>query len=341
MLSLTPLSYTDAASAARVHHLATAAQHVDGYAPLNEQALFDLAAGTRDVWIATADVDGVALDTALLVLGGGQLDLVVHPDHRRQGVATAILSQVLDGQGSNGAEAQKTEAVTEPGKAEPVKTEPGKTAPVKIEPVSTAWAHGDHPGARALANRYQFEAARTLLQMRLRLAAAAPASTPQNEVQPGAAPRAAPGVTIGAFHPGSDDAAWVELNALVFAEHAEQGALTLTDLADRQHESWFEADDFLIMRDDSGRMIGYNWLKIEQDLGEIYVIGVHPRAAGQGLGRTLMQAGLARLRERGCTNAALYVEADSLGPVHLYRSLGFTDFTVDVQYLRSTDRRTG
>jgi mycothiol synthase len=28
------------------------------------------------------------------------------------------------------------------------------------------WAHGDHPDARALARRYDFEAARDLLQLR-------------------------------------------------------------------------------------------------------------------------------------------------------------------------------
>ncbi|MFC5928286.1 mycothiol synthase [Cryobacterium melibiosiphilum] len=303
---LNAISYADAASAARVQQLATAAEHVDGYAPLNEQALFDLAAGTRRAWIATADIDSVALDTALVVLGSGELDLVVHPDHRRQGVATALLNVVLDDANGGG-----------------------------LNAVSTAWAHGDHPGARALADRYQFDAARTLLQLRLGLGDAPEA--PPSEV----GPTEAPGPAIEAFRPGRDDADWVELNALVFADHPEQGSMTLSDLADRQHEPWFEAGDFLVVRDALGRLVGYNWLKVEADLGEIYVIGVHPDAAGQGLGRTLMQAGLARLRERGCRTAALYVEADSLGPVHLYRSLGFTDFTIDVQYRRRGEHSTG
>ena len=304
---LTPLSYTDAAAAARVHQLASAAEHVDGYAPLNEQALFDLAAGTRTAHLATVEIDGVALDTALVVLGGAELDLVVHPDHRRQGIATAVLGSLFTDANSDAAT------------------------------VNSAWAHGDHPGARALANRYHFDAVRTLLQMRLVLDVSPPAPVPPSEGQPTAAPE----TTIESFPPGVDDVEWVALNALVFAGHPEQGGMTVADLADRQNEPWFEAGDFLVVRDDSGRMAGYNWLKVEPDLGEIYVLGVHPDSSGQGLGRLLMHAGLARLRERGCHTAALYVEADSLGPVHLYRSLGFTDFTVDVQYHRVPQPQAG
>jgi mycothiol synthase len=312
---LTRLNYTDAASSARLRTLAAAAERVDGYAPLNEQVLFDLAAGTRTAWIATsaglptkqgnaATVDTAPVDTALVVTGGGELDLVVHPEHRRLGVANAILGVVL--------------------------TEPSL---VGSEAVSTAWAHGDHPGARVLAHHYHFAAARTLLQLRLALTDSLGAPIAPSEGQPAPSSDA----KIEAFRPGRDDSDWVGLNALVFAGHPEQGGLTLNDLAARQQEPWFEADDFLIARDDAGRMVGYNWLKVEEDIGEIYVVGVHPDAAGRGLGRALMQAGLTRLRDRGCRTAALYVEADSLAPVHLYRSLGFTDFTVDVQYRLAAD----
>jgi mycothiol synthase len=47
-----------------------------------------------------------------------------------------------------------------------------------------------------------------------------------------------------------------------------------------------------------------------------------------------MAAGLARLRERGCTAAELYVEADNTPAVSLYRSLGFAHDRVHVQYAR-------
>ncbi|MDQ1580295.1 MAG: mycothiol synthase [Microbacteriaceae bacterium] len=189
----------------------------------------------------------------------------------------------------------------------------------------SAWSHGDHPAARLLAERNGFTAVRTLLQLRLE---------PLGEADAG---KSADGPTIAAFDPETDEADWVELNARVFASHPEQGKLTIDDLRAREAEPWFDAGDFLLARNEDGRMIGYNWLKVEpgaQD-GEIYVLGVDAGSAGRGLGRRLMRAGLNRLAARGCTSSTLYVEADSEAAVHLYRSLGFVDHTVDVQYHRA------
>ncbi|TFD30714.1 mycothiol synthase [Cryobacterium cryoconiti] len=284
---------TDAGFAAEFHRVA-AATRVDGYAPFNEQALFDAAAGQRTSFLVE-DADTVV---GAGILGAGELDLVVDPARRRLGHGGAALAAVLaDTSGE-----------------------------------LSLWSHGDHPAARVLADRFGFTADRTLLQLRLDLTvpvrAGIRSDTPAD---------ASADVRVEGFRPGQDDAEWVALNALVFAAHPEQGALTESDLADRRAEPWFQADDFLIARDaGTGRMVGYNWLKIEDDspVGEIYVIGVHPDAAGRGLGRRLMLAGLHRLRERGCRTADLYVEADSAAAVTLYRSLGFLDRTVDVQYRR-------
>ena len=287
----------DAAFTSEFRRIAAEAEEADGYHPFNEQSLFDVSAGRRTPLL----LSDAGHPVGAVVTGRGELDLVVRPAARRRGHATAALTALLPGL-------------------------PGEL---------TAWSHGDHPGARALAARFGFTADRTLLQLRMSLpagpggtsAAAEPVDTP------GAA------TDIGPFLPGTDDAEWVALNALVFAGHPEQGALTLTDLEARQSEPWFDAGDFLLARDRaSSRILGYNWLKIEPGdaVGEIYVIGVHPDAAGQGLGRRLMLAGLERLRSRGAATAALYVEADSTGAVHLYRSLGFADHTVDVQYRRDT-----
>lgn len=293
---------TDAAALERFQGIAAAAAAVDGYRPFNEQAMLDLAAGRRTPLLITAQGHSVGA----AILGQGELDLVIAPAHRGLGHGSDALREIL------------------------------ADAPDQL----TAWSHGDHAAARVLANRYRFAAARTLLQLRKPLTPDGPPDATSAAARL-ASSRPVPSgqATVEAFRPGVDDAEWVALNALVFARHPEQGSLTAEDLAGRQAEPWFDPGDFLIARDKStGRMIGYIWLKIEGDasVGEIYVIGVDPDAAGRGLGRTLLQAGLERLRERGCTAAELYVEAQNAPAVRLYRSLGFTDHTVDVQYRRLT-----
>lgn len=295
----------DAAFAARFHDVADASAHTDGYRPFNEQAMLDVRSGRRQPQLLLDGEDAVGA----AILGQGQIDLVVHPRYRRRGHAAGALRRLFEDEGGMSGDL-------------------------------TAWAHGDHPGSRALADRFGFSATRTLLQLERPLTDADDS------------PELPAGVDITPFRPATgsrrgDGAEWVRLNALIFATHPEQGAVDDADLAARQAEPWFDAGDLLLARSTGpdtaapsdaapGPILGYNWLKVEpgSTLGEIYVLGVHPDAAGAGLGRALMLAGLARLRERGCTAVELYVEAESTAPVRLYRSLGFTDRTVDVQYHR-------
>jgi len=285
-----------------------AAARVDGYAPLNEQATLDVAAGRRTPLLLRDGDAIVAPVVGALVIGAGELDLVVHPDVRRHGHATAALTELFG--------------------------DPAYAADVPDG--LTAWAHGDHPAARALAERFGFDAVRRLLQLELTLdAAAPPASAVATTTE--AAVTAADGIVITAFDPDTDADAWIALNARTFATHPEQGGITAADLADRMNEDWFDAGDFLVARHGAA-LVGYNWLKVEPGAaeGEVYVVGVSPEWSGHGLGRRLMTAGLERLRLRGVTSATLYVEGDNVPAVRLYRSLGFTDRAVDVQYRRRT-----
>lgn len=263
---------------------------VDGQPPFNDQALVDAASGARTLIVAE---HGDAIAGAVLV-GTGEFEFVVDPEFRRNGLGSILLDRILDG----------------------------------AEAGIAAWAHGDHPASRILAERTGFEPVRTLYQLRMPV----PGSpSTGSAVEAGSAD----GIVIDSFRSGIDDTAWVELNARVFAAHPEQGSITLGDLHARMTEPWFDADDFLVARD-GDEVIGYNWLKIENsdEPGEIYVVGVDSRFVGRGLGRRLMNSAFDRLRSRGITTAALYVDADNEGAVHLYRSLGFTDHTVDVQYRR-------
>jgi mycothiol synthase len=181
------------------------------------------------------------------------------------------------------------------------------------------WAHGDHPAARILAGRHGLTPVRRLLQLR--------AEVPLHR---GPAPVAA-GPTVAAFRPGIDDAAWLAVNAAAFASHPEQGKLTQSDLDARKAEPWFEKQDFLLLWDGDA-LVGFCWLKVDGGLGEFYAVGIAPGRQGAGLGRVLVEAGFTRLAARGIRTANLYVEADNEPALRLYRSFGFDDYTIDVQY---------
>jgi mycothiol synthase len=209
------------------------------------------------------------------------------------------------------------------------------------------WAHGDHPAARALAQSHGLVAIRELLQLRAALevpGAADAEAGPKAEADTTRATRdadstpvtadadgGAPALVLTPFRTGVDEDAWVALNARAFAYHPEQGGVTRVDLDELLREDWFDADDFLLLWD-GGSLVGYCWLKVERGTGEFYVVGVDPDRQGSGFGRRLTEAGLRRLRERGIRSAHLYVEADNVPAVKLYRSLGFTDDSIDIQY---------
>jgi len=185
------------------------------------------------------------------------------------------------------------------------------------------WAHGDHPGARRLAAEFGFAETRRLLQQR---------ATISEDARANPLP---PGTSIASFRPGTDDAAWLDLNARAFKEHAEQGSLTADDLDARKGDDWFDADDFLLLWS-ADELVGFCWLKVVAgEPGEFYAVAVAPEHQGEHLGGALVDAGLGRLAERGLDTASLYVEGDNTSALRLYAARGFVDFTVDVQYTLS------
>ncbi len=201
------------------------------------------------------------------------------------------------------------------------------------------WAHGSLPGTSDFADVLGFAAVRDLRLLELAVG------------QDGAArfmpPRAPESVTIAQFRPGEDEAAWLALNARAFAHHPEQGGWTGRDLAEREAEPWFDPAGFFLARGEqdstgtAGGLLGFHWTKVHpageygpEPVGEIYVLGIDPTAAGRGLGRLLALVGLHYLADRGLGTVILYVDGDNAPAVRLYGSLGFRDRTVDTLYER-------
>jgi mycothiol synthase len=181
-----------------------------------------------------------------------------------------------------------------------------------------AWAHGNLPAAQALAASAGLSVRRELWQMTAHL-------------QPQPPPRLPDDVVVRAFVVGRDEEPWLEVNARAFAEHPEQGRMTLADLRARQAEPWFDAGD-LLLAEHAGHLVGFAWLKVAGDAGELYVLGVDPPAQGGGLGRWLTAVALDHLARRGVRTGVLYTEATNRAAVHLYTAAGFRRSRVDVQY---------
>jgi mycothiol synthase len=141
------------------------------------------------------------------------------------------------------------------------------------------------------------------------------------------------GVTVRTFRPGEDDAAWLAANAAAFAHHPEQGSLTQRDLDDRKAEPWFDPKGFFLAERDGG-IIGFHWTKIhaEEQLGEVYVVGIRPDAQGGGLGKALTATGLRHLAAQGMPTAMLYVDADNTAALRVYEQLNFATHEVDLMY---------
>jgi mycothiol synthase len=146
---------------------------------------------------------------------------------------------------------------------------------------------------------------------------------------------AGPDVTTRPFRPGSDEQAWLALNARAFADHPEQGAWALDTLLDRESQDWFDPEGFLLY-EEGARLGAFCWTKVHEEegpAGEIYVIGVDPDLQGRGLGRALLRAGLRHLQGLPVPVAMIYVDADNAPARRLYEAFGFVIDHHDLAYV--------
>jgi mycothiol synthase len=117
-----------------VRNLVAGAEHADGVAPVGEQVLRELDQQRTQHLLVTDDGGGLVGYLNLAPRGDGAdaiAELVVHPDARRGGIGSALVSAALERSGGR----------------------------VRI------WAHGTLPAARALAGKLGLNPVRELVQM--------------------------------------------------------------------------------------------------------------------------------------------------------------------------------
>jgi mycothiol synthase len=185
------------------------------------------------------------------------------------------------------------------------------------------WVRGSNSDDALLAERLGFDLTREVLQLRVALPLLLGADEEQGDDPPTAVTN---DLVVRPLAEGEDER-WLEVNAAAFAAHPDQGSMTQADLDARRAEPWFDPAGFLVHEGDDGQIDGFCWTKVHAEperLGEIYVIGVHPDAAGKGLGRELVVAGITHLAEQGLTTGMLWTEHDNEVARHLYEDvLGF------------------
>lgn len=197
------------------------------------------------------------------------------------------------------------------------------TRALGLRPGYTVWAFGTLPAARALADSVGLTATRELLQLARPL---------EHEIH---VSQLASEYHITTYTP-SQAAAVVSLNGIAFEHHPEQGKLTVEEFMTLTSQEWFDPSGLLLALTHSGELAGFHWTKRHSESeAEVYVLAVHPAHSGAGLGRTLLESGLAHLFRQGARRVHLYVEGSEGRVVRLYETAGFTRINTDTAYAQT------
>jgi len=184
------------------------------------------------------------------------------------------------------------------------------------------WAHGDLPAARGWAALLGLRRERTLLRLALRSGA-----LPDSVEAPA-------GTTIRPFRT-EDVPGLLEVNARAFAAHPEQRGMDRADFDRRTMSDGFDPAG-LFVAEQGGHIVGFHWTKVDDGMGEVYLLAIDPSRRGENLGAALLSRGLDHLAEVCVDGVELYVEEDNARALDLYTAAGFAEVGRDVLYVSTT-----
>jgi mycothiol synthase len=317
MVELTPTAALPPQLGGDVLAMSVRAAAHDGVKPFSEQTVLDIRRLPEEVPHEERDQERHLLvldepgEINARLLGYAHIEpgdppsveIVVDPDHRRQGIGSSLARQVL-----------------------------------RRWPDARFWAHGNLPAARAMAASLGLVAVRELWQMSRPLSGewseipepVLPDGFEVRTFQVGVDEQAWLEVNSRAFVNHAEQGRmtladlqdrirepWFDPNGFILIEDRRE-------VADGGHP----------------RLAAFHWTKIEPaepghsrpTSGEVYVVGVDPDYQGKGLGKAVTILGLRHLKAHGLDVAMLYTDADNTAAVTTYHRLGFERSAVDVMY---------
>jgi mycothiol synthase len=221
-----------------------------------------------------------------LTIGRVVLDCWIHPGHRRRGLATKLLGNATSRARLLGAKAVHVDI------------------------------RDDNVVATKVLRRLGFSFIRRFLELELDIADVGELDMAQ--------------AVLGSryLQPG-EEYKLTQLQNRAFAGSWGYNPNTVEEITFRISSSTCSLQD-IILTYEGYRTIGCCWTGIicEEGVpsvkkGRIHMLGVDPDYRGKGIGRELMMAGLARLRNRGLNVAELTVDSQNKVACALYKSIGF------------------
>ncbi|MEE8600583.1 mycothiol synthase [Euzebya tangerina] len=322
----------DAHALHQITELLDETTELEGHAPIGEHKMAHLTVGAKDwdgilAYSSPHADDEHSTSAEDRLIGYAHLrwnaagadprlavEVVVHPHHREEGIQARLL------------DATRTTVARAGG---------GRMF---------LWVHRVTKPEDTLAHAMGFDVQRQLAYMRREVEPIPDVADPPD------------GVVIRTYRGPEDNRAFLEVNNAAFEGHPENGGWSAEELEHRRGFPWFDpAGLFMAFRQNpdgsEGEPLGFHWTKWHSHpdeephppLGEVYVLAVHPRTQGLGLGRLLLRTGIRHLATRS-DSIVLYVDCASTGPVALYESEGFETqyrevcFVDDVEAARATTR---